>query len=513
MLIAMFPKLENTKFTQYVRAFFRSPYYPFVIAALMALSEIFALELPVYYIYLCIGILCAFVCEDTLGILPIVCCSYMTFAYKNNPHGANEQKLFSNAANMTQLIFILAVAVVILLARLVTYLIDHPKRKLPFLTVGFIVLLAGYLLSGVGYPEYVAGDAIFFAFAQIAALSLFYFYFYFTVDWERVEKSYIFTVFIAIGVGLLAEIGGMYTHEGVFKRLDDGSWEVNRSALGTGWGVYNNVGCVMAMCIPAPFYFAVKNEKWGWAFSILGCVFMLGVALTQSRGSILFGAVVFAACVVTVLVMAKGKNRILNIVVFGSMLLALVIAMILFHDEVGRLFIAIEKTARDFFNQLLANELKPDQLSSGRISQYKECWNKFTEYPFLGVGFHNLGDGGGGFSHLKGSVLIPPRAHNTFFQLIASGGVVVTLAYLVHRVQTLWLWLKKPNFEKTMAAFIIGALLLTSLLDCHFFNYGPGLLYSCVLVYMECCANRQAPPAPTAHSASAAHPERSEESH
>ncbi len=491
MLIAMFPKLENTKFTQFVRAFFRSPYYPFLIAALMALSEIFALELPVYYIYLCLGVLCAFLCEDTLGILPIVCCSYMTFAYKNSPHGASDHKLFSNAANMTQLLFILAVAVVVLLARFVTFLANHPKRKAPFLAPGFLLLLIGYMLSGVGYPEYVAQNAIFYAFAQIIALSFFYFYFYYTVDWKNVGKSYIFTVFIAIGVGLLAEIGGMYTHDGVFERLDDGSWKVNRSALGTGWGVYNNVGCVMAMCIPAPFYFSVKNEKWGWAFSVLGCVFMLGVALTQSRGSILFGTVIFIACVVTVLIKAKKKNRILNAVVFGSMLLAFVIAMILFHEEAGRLFIAIGKTIKDVFNQLLAHDLQPDQLSSGRLGQYAECWKKFMEHPLFGVGFHNLGQGDGGFSFLENNVLLPPRAHNTFFQLAASGGIVALLVYCFHRFQTLWLWLRKPNFEKTMAAFIIGALVLTSLLDCHFFNYGPGILYGCVLAYMECCANPQ----------------------
>ncbi len=486
MLTAMIPKLENTKFTQVVRAFFGSTYYPFVIAALMALSEIFALELPVYYIYLLIGILCALFCEDTIGFLPIVCCSYMTFAYENNPHLVGGDPLFSDPANLLQLIMILAIAVAVLIGKFITCVALRPRRKLPALTFGFLILFAGYMLSGVGYSEYVAWKGILFAVAQIFALSAFYFYFYFTVDWDKVKKSYIFVVFLAIGIGLLAEIGAMYTHEGVFKQVGENSWEVDRSKLGTGWGVYNNVGCAMAMCLPAPFYFAVKNEKWGWAFSILGCVFMLGVALTQSRGSILFGAVVFIACIVTVLVKARKKNRILNIVVFGAMLFALVIAMILFREEVGSLFIAIEKTAKEFFDQLVANDLDPNALSSGRIKQYKECWQEFTEHPLVGVGFHNLG--GGGFSYLN-NVLIPNRAHNTVFQLLASGGIVAMAAYLFHRGQTLWLWLKHPNFEKTMAAFIIAALLLTSLLDCHFFNYGPGLLYSCVLVYMECRAN------------------------
>ena len=46
---------------------------------------------------------------------------------------------------------------------------------------------------------------------------------------------------------------------------------VDRGDLTTGWGMYNNIGCIIAMCIPASFYFASVKAK-GWRFTLLGCV-------------------------------------------------------------------------------------------------------------------------------------------------------------------------------------------------------------------------------------------------
>ena len=83
------------------------------------------------------------------------------------------------------------------------------------------------------------------------------------------------------------------------------------------------------------------------------------------------------------------------------------------------------------------------------------------------------------------TALFPPRWHNTIIQLLATGGVVCLFGYVVHRVQTVKLFLKNPSGDKTFVALSILALLLTSLLDCHFFNVGPVLLYSAMLAFTE----------------------------
>ena len=62
-------------------------------------------------------------------------------------------------------------------------------------------------------------------------------------------------------------------------------------------------------------------------------------------------------------------------------------------------------------------------------------------------------------------------------------------AYIYHRFETLKLFFKNFSLEKLIMGLCIGGLLSTSLLDCHFFNLGPGFLYSALLLLMEISDN------------------------
>ena len=44
---------------------------------------------------------------------------------------------------------------------------------------------------------------------------------------------------------------------------------------------------------------------------------------------------------------------------------------------------------------------------------------------------------------------------------------------------------KKINIEKVFMGLIVFALIVMSILDCHFFNFGPGFLYSTILLLLE----------------------------
>ncbi len=468
MLVSAYPQLKNKKFVRFLCAFFRSPYYCAIIAALMAVSELFALELPVYYIYLLFGSACILFAEDTLGIMPIACCGYMTFAAQNNPGQHPETSAFLQPETYLQLAFVLTIAVILFLGRLVVSAGELPKKRVPRLAVGFLGLGIAYLLAGA-FSGYYAFNTVLYGFVQIVSLCVFYFFFYYTVDWRTVKADYFAVMFTATGVGMLAEVVGMYFLPGV---IVDGM--VMRGALYTGWGVYNNVGCIMAMCMPAPFYFAA-TKKHGWAFSILGCFFFLGVVLTQSRGSILFGIVVFLACIVAVLIFSKKWEKLWNGIVFCAFVLAIGIAFAVWSEQMQALFYSIiEWGTKD----------------SGRGEIYKKCWETFRSSPTFGVGFYKtpgavLAEGGMWDAAPEGT-FIPARAHNTYLQLLASGGVIALVLYLYHRGETLYVLFRKPTAAKTFAFLCISSLLLTSLLDCNFFNIGPGILYSLLLVCAEC---------------------------
>ena len=481
MLTEAFPQLRERRAVIGVRNFFRSGWFAALAALLMACSEIFGLEIFVIYAYLVFGLLIVLFADDMLGIVPMVCCGYMIFSAENNP-GKFPDALFGQPQGQLALFYAIAVIAVMLVGRLVSMLLEREKRGVPKLTVGFLLLGASYLLGGAFSPYY-DGRTVLMGFVQIAALCGFYFYFYYTIRWDRVPKGYLPMVITIVGVGMLAEIVGMYFGEGVIR--EDGS--VNRVALYTGWGIYNNVGCVMAMCMPAPVYFAVKNKN-GWAYSILCAVFYLGVMVTQSRGAMLFGSVVYLGCVVVTLVGSKKKERLWNAVVFAALLVAGLISVVVFRDKVRDLFASVINSGLNDF---------------ARFSTWRACWQRFLEYPGFGVGFYKtpgtlMTEDGMFTEFVDGTpegTFLALRAHNTFFQLISTGGTFAIVAYLVHRVQTLILCFRRPNAEKIVAALCVASLLLTSMVDCHVFNMGPGLMYSAWLVFGEKSGSSDAAPA------------------
>lgn len=44
---------------------------------------------------------------------------------------------------------------------------------------------------------------------------------------------------------------------------------------------------------------------------------------------------------------------------------------------------------------------------------------------------------------------------------------------------------RRPTPRKTFLGLCVLALLLTSFVDCHFFNFGPVIIYSALLLFIE----------------------------
>ena len=123
---------------------------------------------------------------------------------------------------------------------------------------------------------------------------------------------------------------------------------------------------------------------------------------------------------------------------------------------------------------------------SSRFNIYKEGFKAFLKYPVFGQSFFPTDFVPYDFSILDSfSSFFPPRWHNTIIQILSSCGIVGILAYLFHRFQTIKLFFKNRSLEKSFIFLSILVLLLTSMLDCHFFNIGPTLFYSMALAFSE----------------------------
>lgn len=460
MLTQFFPRLKGNAFIKEVERFFHSPMYCTLVAALMAVSEVLAFELRVYYVYLALMLIGFLFCRDTIAAVPVAFCSYMTLSAGNNPIKHPDTTAFGDTAFKIQFIVILVTACVLLILKLSMMIAEDRHRfPVPRLFGGFIVLGLAYMLGGLGVSGTFFKSAL-FGFVEFVSLALLYVYFAVTVEWEHVRKSYLAGLFLVIGLGLCAEIAGMYTTNGVFKGLT-----VNREFLYTGWGVYNNVACIMTMCMPAPCYFAA-TRRHGWPFTVLTIFFYLAVCLTQSRGGILFGTVTALVCALYVLLTCRREARRGHLAVAILGLLSLVFLLYFEHDKLLALFRSLVEAGAN---------------PSYRDTIYVNCWKAFLRAPWFGVGFYDTP----GFTFDKYAYFMPPRAHNTYMQLLASCGLLGIAAYGLHRFDTIVLYFTRPTHEKTFIALAIMAMLLTSIVDCNFFNFGPGIIYGVLLAFAE----------------------------
>lgn len=469
MLTECFERIGENRLVKSLRAFFHSVFYPALIVLLMVCANLFSLELPVFYLYLAFGLLLVLFDDDLKGIVPIALCCYMTISYENNPAffppgGEGRVSAFYDPAFALQLVFLLSASATLIAGRLVSVLMRGEKKKAPALAIGFGALGLSLVLGGL-FTRYYDFRTALFGFTVTASLCALYFLFYYGVDWKKTKKTDWAVLFCAIGCGLLFELLGMYVKSGMLKNP-----QMDRGALQTGWGMYNNVGCVLAMCIPATLYLAAKC-RYGWAFTVLGCVQAAGLLFTQSRSSILFGGAAVLVALAILLIKCEKGTRKFHLATLGAALLIAIVAVAFMWEKFTGLF------------KSMIDMTFGDDPSNARGPIYAEGWRHFLSAPFFGVGFYRCTAFQWG--ELPGGAFLPPRYHNTVIQLMASGGVFALGCYLLHRLETAVLFFRKPSLCKTFIALSVLPLLLTSLVECHMFSFGPGMLYSVLLVFAE----------------------------
>ena len=463
-------RIRNSGTVRAVNDYMRTPWYIALIAALTALSSVFELDLMLYSVFILIGIFVCVLGQDLLPLMPIVICCYIAPSAANNP-GRNEGSIFYPENGGVYLIILATLFVISLLYRLS---FDREiggkgffteKRRL---TGGMVFLGISYMLSGIGIEDYAQFFAknLLFAFVQFASIIVMYFLFTGAVKWERTPKDYLAWIGMSVGFVVLIQLLENYLSGRIFIGT---GLTIDREMISTGWGMHNNIGGMMAMMLPFPFYLACTRER-GWIYNLLGSLLLVGVVMSCSRTSML-GAVL-AYCICAVILLRNRDSRQKNLRVYLVAALAVVVLVIVFWDQLFDIFYK-------FIDEIF--------IISSRDKLFVNGCKQFAEYPIFGGTFYPQGDYiPWDWSTLESfTSFFPPRWHNTLIQIAASCGIVGLAAYLIHRLQTMILLFSKVSTEKLFIALFIGALLLASMLDCHFFNVGPVLFYSMALAFAE----------------------------
>lgn len=453
---------------QNIDAFLASPRFCAVVMALAALSNMFSLELPVYTVFIALAVYICIYGRDLLPLMPLIVACYLAPSTENNP-GKAVDSVFSFAHGGGWLVF-LAVCVACALGWRV-----WKERKTFFsgsrqLLPGILLLCAGYLLSGLGSEGYADRclSNLLVALMQSGCILVPYFLLTGGVRWQTVRKDYFAWLGTCVAALLVWQVLWIYLTQGV---LEQGF--IDRACIHTGWGMYNNIGAMLMILLPFPFYLTAQKGRH-WLGPVIGAGHLIGVLLTCSRNSILVAGGLYVLCVIWS--WQKADKRL-----YGKTLLWLAGC----GAAVCALFLS---PLLDAFQQIVSQGLN----LSHRDDIFKEGLLLFGDAPVFGVSFFSPGYQPWDWSTLESFTgLFPPRWHNTYVQLLASGGIVAMAAYIYHRVQSARLFLRQTSMEKTAIALSLGALCFSSIFDCHFFNMGPVLFYSMGLAFAECICKSQ----------------------
>ena len=470
-----YQKIKNSKAVEFINKILASPWGIAIIGAICLFAHIIEVELILYcFVAVAVVYICLFA-KDFLALMPIFIFCYISPSTKNNP-GIKTDSMFYGPVGIIMLV-IVAIAIVSILLR-IGFDKNMGYKKLftqkRSLIIGMLVLGAAYLMSGIGNQNYseVAGKNLIFAAIQFASIILLYFIFTATIDWQSVRKDYFAWLGVIMGIVVCLQIFNIYVTAGVIQ-----NGVINRSKILTGWGIYNNIGALVSMSIPFAFYLACK-KKHNYIYLILATFLLIGLICSCSRGSIVGGVFIYAFSFIVTFFKAENKKvfRISSAVLIG----VVVILCLIFSSTLIELFKkvpSIIKNTQD--NSIAFND-------SSRFKIYENGFYSFLNNPIFGESFYPTSYVPYGFSTIESfSSFFPPRWHNTVIQILSSCGSVGMIAYGFHRFQTIKLIAKKPSTEKSFIGLSILALLLMSLLDCHFFNVGPTLIYSMMLAFAE----------------------------
>ena len=453
---------------QRIDKFLYSPAYFLYIGGLTILANVFCQELMAYTLLLLTGIYICLLARDLLPLLPIFACGYISPSLGNNP-GFNDNSIFSVGGGGLYLAALLVVLAGILVYRLITDPVIGGKAfltKKRTLLSGMLLLSATYVLSGLGsgqWAEY-GWKNLLFAFLQFVAVAGLYYLLSGGVRWDLAPKAYLFWTGVCVGYVLVAELVGIYITNDV---IVDGA--IFRDNIRAGWGHYNNMGAYFAMMIPLPFFLTGKGKYAGFAY-VSSIVFYLALLFTCSRGSMIVGTVIFVAGYVLSLVHSRHAR--LQKVVHSTVIVVIALCLAVFSEKILELF-------RVFGGLGIG--------SPERMETYVEGMKQFLKFPIFGGSFFPVDFQPHAWASSESFLsLFPPRWHNTFVQVLATGGVVCLVGYLVHRVQTVKMFVKDYSEDKLFAGLSVLALLMASMVDCHFFNVGPVLFYSATLAFVEC---------------------------
>lgn len=456
--------LSNLPFFSWINAFIRSKWFVFCLAVFAIISNVLGLDFYFYFTVACLAIYISLFGSDYLPYIPLMIFSYIAPSIQNNPSKSTNSIFLLDNGGLTLIIMGGAVAFFLLVRLIFDREIGFKNIfKTKFKLLGGMVFLGiSYAISGLGSAMLDGFEMknLIFAGVQFAAMAVPYFVLCLGIKWNQVKKDYFAFCVLLFSLVVGLEILYVYYANDVIQ-----NGTPLKLLIYSGWGVNTNMGAMVTLAIPFAFYYICKDKNVIISNVIIILLFFANI-MSLSRNSILIGIAIYIIC--EIIVFFKADKFFTKLISFLFVLL-LLIGIYLFNNYI--------------FSTLgfsFINGFEP----SGRIEIYEHAIETFYSFPLFGGGFYGINSGLSP-DEVGWNAFFPRMWHNTILQVIATGGIICLIAYLIHRIQTVVLVIKKRNTENFFIALSILSLLLMSLLDCYFFQLGPMLLYASAFAFIE----------------------------
>lgn len=462
-----FSKIKNSGFVQAWKDILFSKFFPFITAAISLFCYYLGLDIVFIYYIGITGLIILLFLDDISPLITLLLFMCILISQENSPSNLSESSAYYfNPAILTQIFVLIGILSLALIYRVTLTCI---KKQFSFSPIfwGLCAFSVVLLLNGLFSTDYNTKNLVYGLVMMLCFLGIFVALKDNLIMTDEAFERIALSLF-ALSIVLIFELLAAYfTVDGLYV---DGNFY--REKLTFGWGMWNTMGMMLLICLPAVFYLASKY-KHGFIFTMFATVLFVAIWMSCSRQAMLASLLLYPICLIILLV--KGTNCLANICIVICSLVAVAILLV------------SKDTILNYFKDLISKIVVNGELyGSGRVRLWEGGIEYFKSAPFLGVGFYSnlYKDFQDGFTGFSGMSFIPNMCHNTLIQLLSACGIIGLLTYLIHRVQTIISFFKNITFDRTFIALTILALLIVCLVDNHIFNIFPTIIYSILIAVL-----------------------------
>lgn len=455
----MATKTELQDWIEPMKSFFGGRYYPPLVCLLVLLGYFTGAEMFFGSLNLLLFCFSLWITDSAKHALIVG----STFLYQISPGHAPTVPARSDYFFAQGRPIWIAILLVALLVSLVAYVVrTETYRKLTFsecpLLLPMLVLAAAFITNGIFSPKHTAKDLL-LGVAEAFAYFFFFLLFYFGFrerDLDGIDGYFCYTT-LWIAAVVLLQLGHLYLTGDVFR--EDGAINVGKIVLG--WGVSTVIGAALTVLIPILLYGAMRR-RYPIPYFVMAFLVLIASFCTMSRTALGVSALFFAICML--IGCFYGERKTLFQVAAIVMMLCVIAVLIGYFEDIRTLFAV-------YFEKGFS--------STGRLALWKKCVDGFFEHPLFGAGFFGLELG----------EAVSNFAHNTILQMLGACGLFGIVAYLLYRIETVFLYFKRPSLFKTMLGVGAATIVVASLLDIFLFSFFS-MIYHSALLALTCLINR-----------------------